>query len=81
MLTAVRRTLTKAQQQMLVATLEDMSGSVECVVFPKTYPDVQAAFVPGAIVTSKGRVRLRERRGSHARRRSAARAVAHRQRG
>jgi len=64
MLTAVRRTLTKAQQQMLVATLEDMSGSVECIVFPKTYAQVQAAFVPDAIVTLRGRVRFRERRGS-----------------
>jgi DNA polymerase-3 subunit alpha len=64
MLTAVRRTLTKAQQQMLVATLEDMTGSVECIVFPKTYAQLQAAFVPDAIVTLKGRVRFRERRGS-----------------
>jgi DNA polymerase-3 subunit alpha len=64
MLTAVRRTLTKAQQQMLIATLEDMSGSVECIVFPKSYAQLQAAFVPDAIVTLKGRVRFRERRGS-----------------
>jgi DNA polymerase-3 subunit alpha len=64
MLTAVRRTLTKAQQQMLIATLEDMSGSVECIVFPKTYAQLQTAFVPDAIVTLKGRVRFRERRGA-----------------
>jgi len=64
MLTAVRRTLTKAQQQMLVATLEDMTGSVECIVFPKTYAQLQAAFVPDAIVTLRGRVRFRERRGA-----------------
>ena len=64
MLTAVRRTLTKAQQQMLVATLEDMSGSVECIVFPKTYAQLQAVFVPDAIVMLRGRVRFRERRGA-----------------
>ncbi len=64
MLTGVRRTLTKAQQQMLIATLEDMTGSVECIVFPKTYAQLQAAFVPDAIVTLKGRVRFRERRAS-----------------
>ena len=64
MLTGVRRTMTKAQQQMLIATLEDMSGSVECIVFPKTYAQLQAAFVPDAIVTIRGRVRFRERRGS-----------------
>ncbi|GAC1620313.1 MAG: DNA polymerase III subunit alpha [Vulcanimicrobiaceae bacterium] len=60
----VRRTMTKAQQQMLVATLEDMSGSVECIVFPKQYTALQATFVPDAIVTLRGRVRFRERRGS-----------------
>lgn len=64
MLTAVRRTLTKAQQQMLVATLEDMTGSVECLVFPKSYAQLQATFVADAIVTLKGRLRFRERRGS-----------------
>jgi DNA polymerase-3 subunit alpha len=64
MVTAVRRTLTKAQQQMLIATVEDMTGSVECIVFPKSYAQLQAAFVPDAIVTLKGRVRFRERRGS-----------------
>ena len=64
LLTGVRRTLTKAQQQMLVATLEDMTGSVECVVFPKTYAQVQATFVADAIVTVRGRIRFRERRGA-----------------
>jgi DNA polymerase-3 subunit alpha len=64
MLTGVRRTMTKQQQQMLIATLEDMTGSVECVVFPKSYAQLQAAFVPDAIVTIKGRVRFRERRGA-----------------
>jgi DNA polymerase-3 subunit alpha len=64
MLTGVRRTMTKQQQQMLIATLEDMTGSVECIVFPKSYAQLQATFVSDAIVTIKGRVRFRERRGS-----------------
>ncbi len=64
MITAVRRTMTKAQQQMLIATIEDMTGSVECVVFPKSYAMLQGTFVPDAIVTIRGRVRFRERRGS-----------------
>jgi DNA polymerase-3 subunit alpha len=64
MLTSVRRTMTKAQQQMLVAVVEDMTGSVECIVFPKTYAQLQATFVPDAIVTLQGRVRFRERRGT-----------------
>ncbi|MEO6990620.1 MAG: DNA polymerase III subunit alpha [Candidatus Baltobacteraceae bacterium] len=64
MLTSVRRTMTKAQQQMLIATLEDASGSIELIVFPKSYAQMQAAFVPDAIVIVKGRLRLRERRAA-----------------
>ncbi len=64
MLTAVRRTVTKAQAQMLIATLEDMTGSVEMIVFPKQYQDLQAKFVQDAIVVVKGRLRTRERRGA-----------------
>ncbi len=64
LVTAVRRTLTKAQQQMLIATVEDMTGSIECIVFPKSYPQLQGAFVEDAIVVINGRLRLRERRGA-----------------
>ncbi len=64
LVTGVRRTMTKAQQQMLIATIEDMSGSIECVVFPKSYGQLQGAFVEDAIVVINGRLRLRERRGA-----------------
>jgi DNA polymerase-3 subunit alpha len=66
MVTAVRRTITKAQQQMLIATIEDMTGSVEAIVFPKNYASLQVPFVNDAIVTIKGRIRFRERRGATA---------------
>jgi DNA polymerase-3 subunit alpha len=64
LVTAVRRTLTKAQAQMLVATVEDMSGAIEVVVFPKQYPVLSGFFAEDAIVVVNGRLRLRERRGS-----------------
>jgi len=63
LVTAVRRTLTKAQMQMLIATVEDTTGAVECVVFPKQYGDLQAKFEEDRIVVITGRLRLRERRG------------------
>ncbi|MBC5815934.1 MAG: DNA polymerase III subunit alpha [Candidatus Eremiobacteraeota bacterium] len=63
MVTAVRRTITKTQQQILIATIEDMSGSIEVVAFAKIYPQVQAHFVQDQIVIVKGRVRSRERFG------------------
>ena len=60
------RKMTPAQQQLLLATVEDMTGSIEAIVFPKTYPQIQAAFVEDTIVTVKGRLRTRERRGAAA---------------
>jgi DNA polymerase-3 subunit alpha len=64
LVTAVRRTLTKAQAQMLIATIEDTTGAVECIVFPKQYADLQMRFVEDAIVIVNGRLRMRERRGA-----------------
>ena len=61
--TGVRRTLTKSGQQILIATIEDTSGSVEAVAFSKIYPQVQAYFEPDKIVIVKGRLRIRERVG------------------
>ena len=64
LVTAVRRTLTKAQTQMLFATIEDTTGAIECIVFPKQYSELQARFVEDGIVVVTGRLRLRERRGT-----------------
>jgi len=64
MVTGVRRTLTKSQQQILIATIEDTSGSVEVIVFSKAYPAVQALFVQDQILIVKGRLRWRERPGA-----------------
>jgi len=63
MVTGVRRTLTKAGQQILIATIEDTSGSVEAVVFSKIYPQVQSFFEADKILVIKGRLRIRERVG------------------
>jgi len=64
MVMSVRRTLTKAQQQILIGTIEDTSGGVEVVVFSKLYPLVHGLFVPDNILVLRGRVRLRERAGA-----------------
>ncbi len=66
LVTSVRRTMTKAQSQMLIATVEDTSGAIEVVVFPKQYGELQARFVEDGIVVITGRLRLRERRGREA---------------
>ena len=64
LVTSVRRTLTKAQTQMLIAAVEDTTGTIECIVFPKQYADLQSRFVEDAIVVVSGRLRIRERRGA-----------------
>ncbi len=62
--TAVRRVTTKSGTQMLIATIEDTSGSVEVVVFAKLYANVQQLFTVDALLLVKGRMRLRERPGA-----------------
>ncbi|MDE2572865.1 MAG: DNA polymerase III subunit alpha [bacterium] len=59
----MRRVLTKQQQQMLIARLEDTTASVEVVVFPKVYPLVQQLFERDKVLIVKGRLRIREARG------------------
>lgn len=58
---AVRRATTRAGMQMLIAQIEDTTGSCEVVVFSKLYPQVQQLFEPDRILVVKGRVRMRER--------------------
>ncbi len=65
MVTSVRRTLTKSGQQILIAQVEDTSGSCDVVVFSKMYPAVQHLFVADEILVVKGRLRLRERPGAN----------------
>jgi DNA polymerase-3 subunit alpha len=58
-LTTTRRVVTKAGAQMLVAKLEDRSGAVEVVVFPKSLGDLAAVLQPEAVVVISGRVKER----------------------
>ncbi len=62
--TSARRTTTKSGQPILVAQIEDTTGSVDVVAFSKLYAQVERAFVPDAVLIVKGQVRLRERPGS-----------------
>jgi len=54
--TGIRRVLTKARNTMAVATLEDLQGSVEVVVFPKVFEETGSAWVEDGIVLVAGRV-------------------------
>ena len=61
--TGVRRSLTKAGQQILIAQLEDMTGVCDVVLFSKIYPAVHHLFENDAVLIVKGRLRTRERPG------------------
>jgi DNA polymerase III alpha subunit len=58
-ITASRRVVTKAGGQMLVAKLEDLTGTIELVVFPKWFPELSPLLLDEAIVIVKGRVKER----------------------
>jgi DNA polymerase-3 subunit alpha len=64
MVASVRRTLTKAGQQILIAQLEDTTGTTDVVVFAKLYPQVSHLFEQDKILIVKGRLRTRERPGA-----------------
>jgi DNA polymerase-3 subunit alpha len=54
--TGVRTVITKARATMAVATLEDLQGSLEVVVFPRLYEQTGSAWQEGAILLVAGRV-------------------------
>ena len=54
--TGVRSVVTKARATMAVATLEDLQGSVEVIVFPKLYEQTGPTWQEGAILLVAGRI-------------------------
>jgi DNA polymerase-3 subunit alpha len=54
--TGFRRVITKANATMGVATLEDLQGSIEVVVFPKMYEQTAATWTEGSILLVAGRI-------------------------
>jgi DNA polymerase-3 subunit alpha len=62
--TAVRRSVTKSNQQILIAQVADTTGFSDVVLFSKAYAQFANLFAPDAILIVKGRLRLRERPGA-----------------
>lgn len=56
----VREKITKNNQRMAFVTLEDVTASIECIVFPKIYENLKAYFTEDAIVAITGRLSMRE---------------------
>jgi DNA polymerase III subunit alpha len=58
----VKPIITRAGKRMAVVTIEDLSGRIECTVFPDTYEAARALLAPDQVVVVSGRVELREDR-------------------
>ena len=54
--TGIRSVLTKAKSSMAVVTFEDLQGTFEVVVFPRTYEQTAGMWREGAILLVAGRV-------------------------
>jgi len=54
--TDVRKVITKARATMGVATLEDLQGTMEVIVFPKVYEQTEPTWAADAILLVAGRV-------------------------
>ena len=60
MLTEVRQKATKAGNLMGFATLEDLTGTIEALVFPKVLERVSTELIPDTAVVLGGRLSVRE---------------------
>ena len=54
--TGIRTVITKKQESMAIATLEDLQGTIEVVVFPRLYETTRATWRDGSILLVAGRV-------------------------
>jgi DNA polymerase-3 subunit alpha len=61
---AVRQILTKKGDPMAFVQVEDLAGSVEVVVFPRTYADTRDLWAEDRLVVVKGKADVREGRAS-----------------
>jgi DNA polymerase-3 subunit alpha len=59
-ITSVKKKVTRSNAEMAFVTIEDMSGNIEALLFPKTVAANSDLLINGTIVLLKGRLSLRE---------------------
>ncbi|MEO5618566.1 MAG: DNA polymerase III subunit alpha [Candidatus Eisenbacteria bacterium] len=59
----VKPITTKAGRRMGIVTLEDLSGRIECTVFPDVFESAAALLQPERVVVLAGRIEVRDDRG------------------
>ncbi|MCF8059400.1 MAG: DNA polymerase III subunit alpha [Bacteriovoracaceae bacterium] len=60
MITAAKQIITKKGDRMCFATLEDLSGKIECIVFPKVYAEFEELLASDEALILQGQVNLSE---------------------
>ncbi len=60
LVTSLQRKMTKNGNPWAIATVEDMSGSIEVLFFPQTFATVSTALAEDTIVTVRGRLNRRD---------------------
>ena len=61
-ITGIQKKMTKKNEEMAFLTVEDMTGSTEVLLFPRTVAENRALLQPSSIVLISGRLSLREDR-------------------
>jgi DNA polymerase III subunit alpha len=59
----IKSLMTRAGRPMAIVTIEDLSGRMECTVFPDTFEASRSLLSEEAVVVASGRVEVREDRG------------------
>ena len=59
-ISSVKKKITKNDSTMAFVTVEDVTGSIEAIVFPKTYENFGNMLTLGNIVVLKGRLSIRD---------------------
>ena len=58
----LKKLTTRAGKSMAIVTIEDLSGRIECTVFPELFEQARELLLPDRIVVASGRVEVREER-------------------
>ena len=59
-ITSIKKKITRSNAEMAFVTLEDMSGNIEALLFPKTVSSTMNILKTGSVVLLEGRLSLRE---------------------
>jgi len=57
---SVRQAYTRDKRTFVVASIEDLDGTIEVIAWPRLYEDTQSIWQEGNVVTAKGLVKVRD---------------------